>query len=584
MDCLEGLKQLDDNSIDAIVTDPPYGLEFMGKEWDKFEPKRLTQRWAGTERKLIGDGSGKGGDFGERFNEMPQSIPKKNKRCKKCGHYFFSGTPCKCETPEWELDNQYVNAFQDFCYTWAVEALRVLKPGGHLLSFGGSRTYHRMACGIEDAGFEIRDQIMWVYGSGFPKSLDIGKVIDKRKIGIEKIEEFAKFIREKRESMNISKTQADDYICGGSTMYSFFEGRKDKPLYFPNSEHYKKMKELFNLDSIWDTFVLETNEKIISTKEGSFGYQKNVERWTKEQKITEPNSPEAKEWEGWGTALKPAHEPIVLTRKPLSERTVAENVLKWGTGGLNIDECRIGMHERTYGLKGGENLNKLSRPNGNDSEVAKGCGAYGQGAKQITIGEKTVQGRFPANFIHDGSPEVTELFPNNNSPKTYIRSTEAHGNIDWNPKMKDTEQFGFGDSGSAARFFYCAKASKEERDMGCEGIIEKEMPYGSSGGGMPSGNDNPKKTFMRNNHPTVKPIVLMEYLVKLITKEKQLVLDPFIGSGTTALSCMITNRNFIGFEISKEYCDIAQRRMQSPTIKDEIQENKIKQISIDKWL
>ena len=498
MDCLEGMKQLDENSIDAVVTDPPYELGFMGKQWDDTGIAYNIDMWKGV--------------------------------------------------------------------------YRVLKPGGHLLSFGGSRTYHRMACAVEDAGFEIRDQIMWVYGSGFPKSLDISKSIDKRKIGIDRIEEFSRSIKEKRESMDISKTQADEHICGGSTMYSFFEGRKDKPLYFPNNEHYKKMKELFKLDDMWDNFVLETNEKIIATKEGSYGYQKNIDRWKKEQKITEPNLPEAKQWSGWGTALKPAHEPIVLARKPLSERTVAENVLKWGTGGLNIDGCRI-------------SLDGEPNPTGSAKRVFK-SNQYTD--DKIYGDNKTTSnlGRFPANFIHDGSDEVEVEFAKAGilrSGDNCIRQKEGyffeHGGLGKKGDIQTT----YGDVGSASRFFYCAKASKEERNDGLEGMPMGEPP--ASARSKPAeGRQNPLGEPRANFHPTVKPLSLMEYLVKLVTKEKQLVLDSFIGSGTTALACMITNRNFIGFEISKEYCDIAQRRIQSPMIRTEIQDNKVKQISIDKWI
>jgi DNA modification methylase len=173
-DCIEVLKTLPDNSVDSVVTDPPYGLEFMGKEWDKLEPNRNGQRWADTERELI-----KPAEFKD-FKALPSYRPKRNAKCKTCGHYRFSGTPCKCEEPNWDdRMNEHAELMQAWHLEWAREVLRVLKPGGHLLSFGGTRTYHRMACAIEDAGFEIRDQMQWLYGSGFPKSYNISKGIDK---------------------------------------------------------------------------------------------------------------------------------------------------------------------------------------------------------------------------------------------------------------------------------------------------------------------------------------------------------------------------------------------------------------------
>ena len=166
--CLDVMKTMDDNSVDSIVTDPPYGLEFMNKEWDKFATGRGAKYKSGGE---IADVS----IPGTGFTKLPNYTKRPAKRCKKCGKQAWSGSPCKCEQPEWELDNSVLHSLQEFTYQWAVECLRVLKPGGHLLSFGGSRTYHRMACAIEDAGFEIRDQIQYIYGSGFPKSANISK-------------------------------------------------------------------------------------------------------------------------------------------------------------------------------------------------------------------------------------------------------------------------------------------------------------------------------------------------------------------------------------------------------------------------
>lgn len=306
-----------ENSIDCVVTDPPYELGFMGKSWD---------------------------NTGIAYNIA----------------------------------------------LWK-EVLRVLKSGGHLLSFGGSRTYHRMACAIEDAGFEIRDQIMWVYGSGFPKSLNIGKAVDK--------------LQGNEREVISEKEQRNPYIGSDG-------------LQFQSAPDYTGLKE----------------------------------------KITKGTS----EWEGWGTALKPAHEPIVLARKPLSEKTVAENVLKWGVGGINIDGCRVGTETITVNRHSGYNSNSLV-----ESTKGKWKGEQEQ-----------VQGRFPANFIHDGSEEVVDLFPNTgkgNGGKPYNYAGKEYSNKDTSMFNGDKPQApsNFNDSGSAARFFYCAKASKSERDRGCEGLEER---------------------------------------------------------------------------------------------------------------
>jgi DNA modification methylase len=409
-DCLEKLKELEDNSIDAIVTDPPYGLSFMGKKWDYDVPS--TEIWK--------------------------------------------------------------------------EALRVLKPGGYLLSFAGTRTQHRMAVRIEDAGFEIRDMIAWIYGSGFPKSLNIGKAVDKLQ-GNEK-----------------------EVV-----------GEKD----------INAIKALQNFK--------EQDERPIKT---DFS---NVE-----MTVTKGTS----EWEGWGTALKPAHEPICMARKPLSEKTVAENCLKWGVGGINIDGCRV------------ETSDKYSYPNGaGGNSFSVGENPDGKRTEPV---ENNNLGRFPANLIHDGSDEVVSLFPNTKS-----------GGGDRNSKGK-TELFtGFGDTGiersfpssegSASRFFYCAKASKSERNKGCEELEEKDAQTDFRQGGLANDRKTGKYAKLRNNHPTVKPIALMEYLVKLVSKENAIVLDPFAGSGSTLIACKNLNRNYIGIEREEDYIEIINKR-----IKDlEIQHN-----------
>jgi len=379
-DCLEVMRELPDNSIDAVVTDPPYELGFMGKKWDSTGIAYNVELWQ--------------------------------------------------------------------------EVLRVLKPGGHLLSFGGTRTYHRMACAIEDAGFEIRDQMQWIYGSGFPKSMDISKAIDKQ-------------AGAKREVI----------------------GRN------PNSrENCNKSNTLYQSGTV-----------------GKTDY------------ITAPATLEAKQWDGWGTALKPANEPIVVARKPLSEKTIADNVLKWGTGGINIDGCRIPTDET---------ITNHSR----STESSKSKGKYGDSRAQETHqtqGQKL--GRFPANVILD--EEAGKLLDEQSGVSKSNTRQPTGGQIlnpetGWNQNaMIDKTVRGYNDAGGASRFFYIAKASKKERGEG-------------------------------NNHPTVKPVSLIKYLVTLVTPPDGVCLDPFMGSGTTAIACINTGRNFIGFELDKHYCEIANERIQ----------------------
>jgi len=323
-DCLHAMQGLEDNSIDSIVTDPPYGLSFMGKDWD-------------------------------------HGIP---------GVVFWQ------------------------------EALRIAKPGCHLLAFGGTRTFHRLAVAIEDAGWEIRDTVMWVYGSGFPKS--------------------------------------------------------------------------HNLKG---------------------------------------------EWQGYGTALKPAWEPVIVARKPI-DGTVANNVLKWGTGGINIDACRVPLNgDKPY-----------SYPNGSG-------GSHGPVPIRIHYDNPVYgnpQGRFPANLIHDGSDEVVSGFPNDTS-----------------------------------RFFYCAKASKSERNMGCEGLpLPDDNLQGLDTRGRTLVREDGSKTLVerwkgtprQNNHPTVKPLALMRYLCRLVTPPDGVVLDPFCGSGSTLVGALQEGFRYIGIEKDPDYVNIAYAR------------------------
>jgi site-specific DNA-methyltransferase (adenine-specific) len=370
-DCLDVLRTLPSASVDAVVTDPPYGLAFMGKRWDYDVPS--------------------------------------------------------------------VEVWQ--------ECLRVLKPGGHLLAFAGTRTQHRMAVRIEDAGFEIRDMIAWVYGSGFPKSLDVSKAIDKA-AGAE------------REVIGPNPNSRPNMV---RVEASVLAPRVDAPL-------------------------------------------------------TAPATDTARQWQGWGTALKPALEPITVARKPLAG-TVAENVLAHGTGALNVDGCRVGTDKIVTRVSGGKGFGSNFRDDGwlPPSE------SYSQ----------TNSGRWPANLIHDGSDEVVELFPVTTSgggDKHGRKASTFCASTGWEA-FKGTSNGG--DTGSAARFFYCAKTSKRDR-----------------------GDDN--------NHPTVKPTDLMRYLCRLVTPPGGVVLDPFMGSGSTGKAAVAEGFCFIGIEREAEYLEIARRRIVEP--------------------
>lgn len=394
-DCLDVMHGMEPDSIDAIVTDPPYGLSFMGREWDHGVP-------------------------GEAF---------------------------------WQ------------------EALRVAKPGCHLVAFGGTRTYHRLAVAIEDAGWEVRDCLGWLYGSGFPKSLDVSKAIDK--------EAGAERAREKCGGLGSSTSFADD-------------------------------------------------------------------AWTQEhqgQRIVNEPITAAAAWSGWGTALKPAWEPIILARKPLTG-TVAANVQRWGTGAINIDGCRIETDEVWDGR---------SMPNATDG-VTWG-GELNQSSSSHPLG------RWPANIVHDGSDEVLAVFPQAHlSPFASSVSTGKPHDV-YGGGMENYTGRGFSDSGSAARFFYCAKADKRERDDGLYDFPEQEAGVKNSSGRGYSERDPYANIMRRNIHPTVKPLDLMRWLVRLVTPPDGIVLDPFMGSGTTLKAARAEGHRSIGIDLEREHCEIAWGRL-----------------------
>ena len=417
-DCLNIMPTLETESVDSIVCDPPYGLSFMGKDWDHGVPG----------------------------------------------------------VPFWEA------------------ALRVAKPGAYMLAFGGTRTFHRLAVAIEDAGWEIRDTVMWVYGSGFPKSLDVSKAIDKaagaeRKI-LTVVDPRSTFDGRKRGSLAIN------------TNWREAEGRND---------------------------VRDLSKKV----------------------ITAPASEAAKQWEGWGTALKPAWEPIIVARKPI-QGTVAENVLKYGTGGLNIDGCRVGIDPKA-------DASQLRTMNRSKKSEKNGWGM--NQTRSDTPEVVSANGRWPANLIYDGSDQVVGMFPVTTSGKMPAGqrrlnsegpNRNTYGYMDPDITKRDTP----GDSGSTARFFYCAKASREDRNEG----LNNPGPQFHHGTTLRKVENTDKKG---NFHPTVKPTALMRYLCRLVTPPGGVILDPFMGSGSTGKAAAAEGFGFIGIELNPEYVEIADKRINS---------------------
>lgn len=403
---------MDEASVDAIVTDPPYGLAsgptafledatsgrgFMGKEWDRGVP----------------------------------------------GPAFWR------------------------------EALRVAKPGAYLLAFGGTRAFHRMAVAIEDAGWEIRDCVCWLYGSGFPKSHDASKAID-RAAGAER--------------------EPDTYTGANG------------------------------LNAVYG-----------NNMGGGVTLAKGA-----------PATDAAREWAGWGTALKPAWEPIIMARKPL-EGTVAANLLKHGTGALNIDGARVGAEPTVR-----RNTAEMGYHGGNLAA------SYATGSPQ---------GRWPANLMHDGSPEVVAGFPLTATESGLPKHGGAFGQHGRYGKATGAITQSYADSGSASRFFYCAKASRADREEGCEqlptrsGAEATERQEGTAGLNSPRAGASRTAEAVRNHHPTVKPTELMRYLIRLITPPGGTVLDPFMGSGSTGKAAMLEGATFRGCDLDPAYLTIAEARI-----------------------
>lgn len=432
--------------------------------------------------------------------------------------------------------------------TWTA-VLRALKPGGHLVAFSGTRTYHRMVCAIEDAGFEIRDQIGWAFGSGFPKSRDVSKDIDKRRFGSE---DAARFKADLATAVAASgKTRHQINAECGFTMRFDISFEKDPigwGVSLPTPEQYDVICRVLGCDASADVTALrEWPRSKLERLYEVVGYERRMnapngvvsagrESVVVDRKITRPGTDQAKKWEGWGTALKPAWEPIVLARRPLIG-TVAENVLQHGTGAINIGACRI---ETGDDLNGGayklwshyrreDHAGRSPMPGDEREGAALGMFQAGKTAEKEFA---QPVGRWPANLIHDGSEEVLAAFPDaagqlravgpEFAPKT---GTAVYGDYGPRPKVEPRD-----DGGSAARFFYTAKADSEDR--------------------------------LGSKHPTVKPLDLMQWLVRLVTPKGGVVLDPFAGTGTTGEAAWREGMNAILIEREEEYQADISRRME----------------------
>jgi len=522
-DSRDVLKQCPDNSIDSILTDPPYALVSIVKRFGK-----------------------------------PGAAPAKGNEAYMRASAGFMGQTW--DTGEVAFDPDF----------WA-ECLRVLKPGGHMLAFGGTRTYHRMTCAIEDAGFEIRDMMQWLYGSGFPKSHDVSKGIDKA--GGQNLTWFGPWLRVERERIGMSQKELSER--GG-----FFKNVNHGGLVanwevgygVPSAKQFNKVCELLDLRF---TKIEELEREIIGTCKVNAGVAFSSDGPT-QLDITAPATLAAQQWEGWGSSLKPANEPICLARKPLSEKTIAANVLKWGTGAINIDGCRVehtSEADRVAATPGGKvtaksgalagkaqiDFEKIARKagwiaeeeyNGEHDGVRSATrenwaedweGACKQDNLVDTRAEfnrpDTSKGRWPANIITDGSDEVVAAFPESNGRPAKVLNRRVSIGYGGSNTPQEGLPASIKDSGSAARFFYAAKANKKDR--------------------------------AGSKHPTVKPINLLRYLARLITPPGGMILDPFAGSGTTGEAAYMEGFSALLIEREEQFQkDIEQRFLKLDNIFD----------------
>ena len=559
-DCLDVLAAMPNASVDAIVTDPPYGLEFMGKEWDA--------PW--QESDVNADAGFNGGGI-SATKSLPSFTGSTNPKCQVCkgtrrGRRDGTAKVAVCLCADGghfpNVRAVEMRAFQQWCEQWATECLRVLKPGGHLLAFGGSRTWHRLAVAVEDAGFEMRDSIAWLYGSGFPKSLNVATAIDRHRLGgptvVRGPEDFsrellpdeARFCAWMRESSGLTEVDARRLL--GSARFITGEvqvvntATKDAPRWgrramVPTAAAWEKLRPALAIEPPeWVEALVKSPPEPEGAVPGDV--------WTPGKG---QGSAGSNEWQGWGTALKPAFEPIVVARKPLAG-TVAQNVLTYGTGSLNIDACRINASGQSpepptsqgdgRSSRGGNTTSQREATRTGDASADRRYTERGgtNFAPLPGVRGGDPAGRWPANVVLDG-PMAAALDEQSGVSKSVVRKPTgkdtrgvANGTDGRNMVMRveDTTERGVSDSGGASRFFYTAKATSAERPK-VNGIA----------------------------HATVKPLDLMRWLVRLVTPPGGIVLDPFAGSGTTLEAAIVEGFRSIGIERETDYLPLIEQRI-----------------------
>lgn len=463
-DCHFGMSSLPANSVDAIVCDPPYGIEFMGKKWDSFSATGTEKRRASKARKSSAVPIGKHGRPGEL---SVASIPYDRTR----------------------RGNQ---RFQRWVTQWAIEAFRVAKPGAHLVAFGGPRTWHRLAAGIENAGWELRDNLAWMFGSGFPKSRNISKDIDRQ--------------------LGAARKVVGYQTLTGSAALS------------------------------------------IEEKGGTYSSATTSNGKSKTIALTRAGSDEAAEAEGYGTGLKPSFEPCVLARKPM-RGSISRNFRNHGTGALNIDACRIESGQ-DHADKCASVIGLSSNRNGVD---------YGEWAGEREDSFSPL-GRWPANVVLD--EEAAAILDAQAGDHPGMSGGGIH-RADYQGGMFGTIDCATnarGDSGGPSRFFYTAKASRSERDAGLDDFAPRTAGEATARTDDTDGLASPRAGAgrtggARNVHPTVKPVDLMRWLVRLVGRPNALILDPFTGSGSTGVAAMLEGMRFVGFELEPLHVDFARARI-----------------------